>query len=388
MLSGRLVAAKVWLKGIIVSESDSHREHLVYVDVLNIIACFAVVMLHVSLNVFNPLGDHWVRAVLFQAIAIFAVPVFFMISGMNLIGYSDKYDARTFFKKRAWRVGRALILASLFCYVLFCMFPFSFYGAEQYAGKFGLLDLLVRFLTNSVNDTYWFLYTIIYLYILTPLLTRAKTSKKLLEYLLLILFSVSFVIPLIEKTGVPKEYFGALFNWPFFASSSLFYYILGFYIKKYVKELPPIWLTAGMFVVSAAAMFFGGLYTNGYFSQRSETYSNYVIGTASPLCALEAVSLFLLLMSAEEHLKKYPSKVLRGVKEISGASLGVYLFHILIINWAGVNLQGRIAEFWGNHMEMRTVVVYAITLVLVVLAKRAIALCKGHKKGRIADNVS
>ncbi len=388
MLSGRLVAAKVWLKGIIVSESDSHREHLVYVDVLNIIACFAVVMLHVSLNVFNPLGDHWVRAVLFQAIAIFAVPVFFMISGMNLIGYSDKYDARTFFKKRAWRVGRALILASLFCYVLFCMFPFSFYGAEQYAGKFGLLDLLVRFLTNSVNDTYWFLYTIIYLYILTPLLTRAKTSKKLLEYLLLILFSVSFVIPLIEKMGVPKEYFGTLFNWPFFASSSLFYYILGFYIKKYVKELPPIWLTAGMFVVSAAAMFFGGLYTNGYFSQRSETYSNYVIGTASPLCALEAVSLFLLLMSAEEHLKKYPSKVLRGVKEISGASLGVYLFHILIINWAGVNLQGRIAEFWGNHMEMRTVVVYAITLVLVVLAKRAIALCKGHKKGRIADNVS
>lgn len=388
MLSGRLVAAKVWLKGIIVSESDSHREHLVYVDVLNIIACFAVVMLHVSLNVFNPLGDHWVRAVLFQAIAIFAVPVFFMISGMNLIGYSDKYDARTFFKKRAWRVGRALILASLFCYVLFCMFPFSFYGAEQYAGKFGLLDLLVRFLTNSVNDTYWFLYTIIYLYILTPLLTRAKTSKKLLEYLLLILFSVSFVIPLIEKMGVPKEYFGTLFNWPFFASSSLFYYILGFYIKKYVKELPPIWLTAGMFVVSAAAMFFGGLYTNGYFSQRSETYSNYVIGTASPLCALEAVSLFLLLMSAEEHLKKYPSKVLRGVKEISGASLGVYLFHILIINWAGVNLQGRIAEFWGNHMEMRTVVVYVITLVLVVLAKRAIALCKGHKKGRIADNVS
>lgn len=370
------------------SESDSHREHLVYVDVLNIIACFAVVMLHVSLNVFNPLGDHWVRAVLFQAIAIFAVPVFSMISGMNLIGYSDKYDARTFFKKRAWRVGRALILASLFCYVLFCMFPFSFYGAEQYAGKFGLLDLLVRFLTNSVNDTYWFLYTIIYLYILTPLLTRAKTSKKLLEYLLLILFSVSFVIPLIEKMGVPKEYFGTLFNWPFFASSSLFYYILGFYIKKYVKELPPIWLTAGMFVVSAAAMFFGGLYTNGYFSQRSETYSNYVIGTASPLCALEAVSLFLLLMSAEEHLKKYPSKVLRGVKEISGASLGVYLFHILIINWAGVNLQGRIAEFWGNHMEMRTVVVYAITLVLVVLAKRAIALCKGHKKGRIADNVS
>lgn len=161
------------------AENKVKRKHLVYVDVLNIMSCFAVVMLHVSLNVFNPSDTYWTQAVLFQAIAIFAVPIFFMISGMNLIGYADKYDTKTFFKKRLWRVGRALILASVFCYILFCIFPFSFYGADQYASGIGVRDFVSRFLTNSINDIYWFLYTIIYLYMLTPLLTQIRNNKKL-----------------------------------------------------------------------------------------------------------------------------------------------------------------------------------------------------------------
>ena len=81
------------------AENKVKRKHLVYVDVLNIMSCFAVVMLHVSLNVFNPSDTYWTQAVLFQAIAIFAVPIFFMISGMNLIGYADKYDTKTFLKE-------------------------------------------------------------------------------------------------------------------------------------------------------------------------------------------------------------------------------------------------------------------------------------------------
>ena len=81
------------------AENKMKRKHLIYVDVLNIMSCFAVVMLHVSLNVFNPSDAYWTQSVLFQSIAIFAVPIFFMISGMNLIGYADKYDTKTFLRR-------------------------------------------------------------------------------------------------------------------------------------------------------------------------------------------------------------------------------------------------------------------------------------------------
>lgn len=59
------------------AENKMKRKHLIYVDVLNIMSCFAVVMLHVSLNVFNPSDACWTQSVLFQSIAIFAVPIFF-----------------------------------------------------------------------------------------------------------------------------------------------------------------------------------------------------------------------------------------------------------------------------------------------------------------------
>lgn len=73
----------------------------VFVDVLNVVACLAVILLHVSLNAFSPEPSRtWVEAVAFQAVGIFAVPVYFMISGMNLLGYQRRYSTRTFFRKR------------------------------------------------------------------------------------------------------------------------------------------------------------------------------------------------------------------------------------------------------------------------------------------------
>ena len=42
-------------------------------------------------------GDaEWLIDVVYQSLCIFAVPVFFMISGANLLGYRKKYDTKTF----------------------------------------------------------------------------------------------------------------------------------------------------------------------------------------------------------------------------------------------------------------------------------------------------
>lgn len=370
------------------SENKEKRKHLIYVDALNIMACFAVIMLHVSLNVFNPSDAYWVEAVLFQAIAIFAVPIFFMISGMNLIGYVDKYNTKTFFKKRLWRVGRALVLASFFCYILFCIFPFSFYGAEQYAGGIGVKDFVSRFLTNSINDIYWFLYTIIYLYMLTPLLTQIRNNKNILQYLIVLQFFISILIPMIERFGVSKKYFGTIFNWPLFSSNALLYFLLGFYIVNYLRKLPPLWLTGIVCIISAVAMFFGGLYTNGYFSVRDIDYHSYVISTSSPLCVIEAVSLFLCVMQMEQRLQKLSSMVRRCIREISSASLGVYLFHILVINWMGKRNWGSVSQFWGEHMGVRAITVYLITLVIVVICRHILMQFKKIFTNRRLDCVA
>lgn len=76
------------------------RTHFVFVDVLNIVSCFAVVCLHTSLGVFSPQRTRlWAFQELMQAVFIFAVPIFFMVSGMNLLDYRKKYSTKVFFKR-------------------------------------------------------------------------------------------------------------------------------------------------------------------------------------------------------------------------------------------------------------------------------------------------
>lgn len=189
-----------------------------YMDALNVLSCFAVVVLHCTLHVFGPLRDsYWKTALILQGIFIFAVPVFFMLSGSHLLDYRSKYSTTTFFKKRLVKVGGGLLIASAICYVIYSVFPGSFYAADSFAKDFSLRGFLSRFATNTINDTYWFLYSIIYLYLITPLLALGAERKRLLEGVLVMGFLVAFAIPMLTYLHVLNSTVAqSLFNWPFF----------------------------------------------------------------------------------------------------------------------------------------------------------------------------
>lgn len=361
------------------------KKHLVFVDLLNILSCFAVVTLHTSLNVFGVSHSRsWLESLILQALFIFAVPIFFMISGMNLIGYRDRYSTSVFFRKRLLRVGRALLLASILCYILFALFPYSFYGAESFAHNAGIIDFVKRFLTNDIVDIYWFLYSIIYLYMLTPLLSLARDNKRVVEYMLIVTACISIGIPLLERCGIDAKYFGQLFNWPFFSSTSLFYFMLGYYLSHFVHRHIPSWTLLTGAALSICASILSSLWVNGWFApSMSSAYHNYPVSVASPFTAILSTCLFLFFMQKEQSFVTIPPRLMAGIRRLSGASLGVYLFHILVINWAGVNLSGSVAAFWQRFPFIRALITYAITAVIVIIGKELIRQSKrGLKRAR------
>lgn len=261
----------------------------VFVDVLNVVACLAVILLHVSLNAFSPEPSRtWVEAVAFQAVGIFAVPVYFMISGMNLLGYQRRYSTRTFFRKRLWRVGKALVLASLVCYLLFGLFPSAF-GTQAVADSFGPVDFVKRFLADDINSFYWFLYSIIYLYMITPLLSLAADDKRLMQYLIVVDFAIAWGVPLLERLGV---------------------------------------------------------------------------------------AVFMLLRECEPRLRAVPERARGLIRVLSGAVLGVYLFHLPVINWLTANVHGAFGDALARYPLLRLVVIYAVTVVIVIAVKRLIAVAR------------
>lgn len=368
------------LDTIVSSSTQNHalavqkqRKRLLFVDVLNIVSSFAVVLLHTSIGAFSPeRSPLWLSSLLSQSLAIFAVPIFFMVSGMNLIGYRSRYSTRVFLKRRLLRVGVSLFLASLFAYLLLCAFPHSFFGAESFEGVASAGDFLTRFLSNGILDIYWFLYAIIYLYLLTPLLSLMTGRRRVQEYVLTLCLIVSVIIPFMTHLGVDYTYFQTLFGWPLFSNVNLFYFLLGFYISAHVRPPRRIWPLVGTYLLSAGLMFVGGLLECGYFgSSEMSPYNNYLIGITSPFCVLMSVSLFQLARSLEGRLQGLSDRVRQAISRISGCAFGVYLFHILLVNLTGGGLLGKLLNHFSNPF-VRAILIYAATLCLVALAKNAL----------------
>ena len=72
-----------------------------YITALNVFAALAVVFLHTNKCFWRFSAErYWATANIIESFFYFAVPVFFMISGATLIDYRERYDTKTFFKKR------------------------------------------------------------------------------------------------------------------------------------------------------------------------------------------------------------------------------------------------------------------------------------------------
>ena len=141
------------------SRESISKPRIQFMNCLNVLACFAVICLHCSQVVFSPsMSITWYYSVVMQSIFIFAVPIFFMISGANLLGYRKRYSTKTFFKKRFKKTLTALLAGSALVYLITCFCPELFCRAPR---SFSLFDFISLFLSNEIEPIYWFFYIIL-----------------------------------------------------------------------------------------------------------------------------------------------------------------------------------------------------------------------------------
>lgn len=73
-----------------------------YIDILNVISCLAVVLLHTN-NAFWRFSydSYWISANFIECIFYFAVPVFYMITGATIMNYRENIVQKHFLRKDA-----------------------------------------------------------------------------------------------------------------------------------------------------------------------------------------------------------------------------------------------------------------------------------------------
>lgn len=377
----------------------NNTEREIWIDWLRVTACFLVMMTH-SCEPFYLGGEGSLILTKWDAIWVSILNVLprasvaLFVVASSYLQFPLHYSTGEFFRRRAVRI----------------LIPF-FIWSVAYALAWGepvqnFKDLLLNF--NYAAGHLWFVYMLVGLYLLMPLLSpwAEKVGKRELQFYLAIwLFTT--VIPLIRQwvggsapviygpSGIPNAAKYPLWGEASWNSYGVFYYfsgfvgymLLGLYFRKFVGELSwkktlavslPVFL-AGFAICSCGFLSRVWGDSHGAFPVEGPVglaalwegpWLNDTIGVA-----LMSVSWILLFRKIKRGGKFYGNVLL----PVSKASYGMYLSHMLLLglisawlrNSLGLGAEGTLG-IWTTPVQIFATAFLAFALVAIfcVLVQR------------------
>ncbi len=339
------------------SPSPNGSKRIIYFDYLRIAAICTVVILHVAaqnLRAVDIASSTWTTFNIYDSLMRWGVPIFIMISGALFL--SRKQSIKKIYKKNITKILVLIIFWTLF------------YNIWQLTFSDTVFTFRV-FLTNLASGPYylWFLYTLIGLYMVAPLLQQLIKNKKITEYFLKLSFIIAFLVPeLIEIISLKSELIASLIEnkvlllrIPMMLGFT-HYYVLGYYLNRYnIKRRTEIMFYATgilgiLFTIIAttlSSLSKGDLVT--FF------YDNLTVNVA-----MTSIAVFIYF---KKHFGNNPPSHKKHLLLLSRCSLGVYLVHVII-------LETMDSVFNINSLSFDPVVSVPILSLLILLLSYAISI--------------
>lgn len=289
-----------------------------YISILNVLACIGVVILHTFETGYTS-DANFVFEVLIRAIAYCAVPVFFMITGATLIDYRERYDTKTFFKKRLLKVSIPLIIWSIIYFII-----------NFFKGKFSINDLSFKFVFEyfflvKTNPIFWFFVVIIGIYLAIPVISLIpqESRRKAFLYIIIITFVFNQFLPdLLYHLNLNYNYD---LKFPLTYSGWISFIFIGYYIDKYeiVKKHRVIIYVLGIigFLTMVVPTIFISYHKNESCSWFDEYYD-------AP-CVLYSASVFWFFKNKINN-NQIVTKIMPFFNFVAPTTLGIYVLHIAI----------------------------------------------------------
>ncbi len=253
-----------------------------------------------------------------QTLFIWPVPIFFMITGANLLNYRERYTTKVYAKKRFKRIIIPLIFWSLI--------SFLYSSLVNHKSLWDPYSFLKGLVYNKIQNNYWFFYTMIVVYCCIPVLTvfANKKYKRLVEYLLCIVLLTEGVLPTVFLI-VNKPYPWYLVN-PMF-SHYLGYVVLGWYLNTFDLSSKKRQLLYISSVLSFMVMFFGTIYLSASNHQMNRS----LFGYSTIFVYILASAVFVFAKNHPLHLGM-DSKRHKLIMFISSSTLGIYASHRIVMS--------------------------------------------------------
>lgn len=330
----------------IVSTKESANERVIGLDILRILACFGITMIHFQgytslLGVVNEFSINGLLVYVFNALSRTSVNIFVIISGYFLVRSKFKWE-RVF-----------LVAGETLCYSLLLFLIGIAFSLEKMS-----LSIVIKSFLPIISRHYWFATAYVVLYLVSPFVNKLVMSLSKREYTTLILgaallFSAWTTLLWFTEGALTAGKTGILWL--------IYMYLIGGYFRIY----PPKLRTRTLLFSAVALLVF--LVAYQYLKGRLGLLSNFAF--------LEEDSLFSLLLSAILFLLflriKFETPWLNKlITSIGGASFGVYLIqeHGMVRSWLWLKVvkSDTIANDWYLFLVYIFVVIVLLAIAFVV----------------------
>lgn len=284
------------------------------IKLLTLIATYLVILLHTAAIPFSTFHIAWSVAVMYDALGRISFPLFLLIAGY--ISLNKNESLLSTLKTRVVNLLLPLIIWT----VIYFIYNRMVNGSTT---SFSLLDLL----SIPAYEHLWFMYTLILLFLVTPLLNTfiQHGSQKRIHYILVVWFALASVYMLFDnfkETVLENQLHPTPSNIDMVIYLSGFY-IIGGVVRRY-KISPKVSIATIIFILSAVLTA-----TMAYSLSKSLGKPNDIfLFYSAPTIVTLALAAFFMLLNAPLRFSRRINLIIRNMARLS---VGIFFIHMLVL---------------------------------------------------------
>lgn len=300
------------------------KERLVWIDLLNIVACAGVLLLHCTNGQVHGFSGtpsvDWYIGLATHSFFLWPVNVFFMISGFTLlrssiVNKSEMGGVKRFYNRRWKRLGIPLLAWNILYMIKY------FLSAYQDGEKLESIPVLIeKFVLFEYNGFMWFFVPLIMIYLSFPFFSEfiLNSSRNLLRLFLIIGLFLGCIPPL-DTDFTTRE---GLTNIYLMGSRFLYFIVAGYYVGHFELSVKIRRMIYACSIICMLIIFGGTMLLTLYMP---EHYRYFITYTNIP-CTVSAIGVFTFFRYNNWNNLLNKLKLNKNnLAYFSSFSLGIYL---------------------------------------------------------------
>lgn len=327
-------------------------------DILRLLAILAVIAMHADGNKYLAANFDPGRHSMFVAAMVWCVPEFFMISGRFFLDPQRNVTIGKIWSKSIRRIAVAFVVWS-------SVYTLYYVKSGAYAGL-NIWGILTQWIEGPYH--FWYLYALISLYALAPLIRKITENEKIMLYFLAIFAAANIVgeylVYLPKLGGIIKKAYDRL--WLSNVAGYVGYYVLGYCVFHYRDRISRK-LELAIYIAGALS-FAATILLEGRISPELRE-ADFVKQYLKPNVILFSTAIYMLFVKRVSQIS-FSEKAAKTLERLTELSFGVYILHALINEVLEFIPIAKLAMHPYILLAALTAAIYLISLALTWLIRK------------------